>query len=207
MKNLLTILTVFFVTLTYAQSANDFFSNSEATMSFIGLDFSSATMVATGEAGSKNKEMFEAWNGLMATEADKYEVSKAFGRKGTAILDIEVTDAVNKKVDAEKINAHSAPKTVFKESQIQEMVNAYDLEKVKTKYAMSFVIHSFNKTTEKAIIYPVLIDVKTKKVLWSTELETEPSGFGYKSYWAGTIYDAVKAIKGKYKKWGKELSK
>jgi hypothetical protein len=188
-----------------AQSAKDFFSNKDATLSFVGLDFSEATLVGTGESSTKNKGMFEVWNGLMVSEADKFYVNKAFGRANEPMRNIEITDAVNKKVDAENINSHSSPENKFDEAKIQELVNAYNTDKVKAKYAVSFIIHSFSKADESAIIYVTLFDPKTKKVLWMKEMATEPSGFGYKNYWAGSVYDAIKTIKKKYKKWGKEM--
>jgi len=122
-----------------------------------------------------------------------------------AIRNIEITDAVNKKVDSENINSHTSPKNKFDQSKIQELVNAYNTDEIEAKYAVSFIIHSFDKADENAIIYVTLFDPKTKKVLWLKEMEGAPSGFGYKSYWVGTVYDVIKTIKKKNKKWAKEM--
>jgi hypothetical protein len=188
-----------------AQSAKDFFSNKDATLSFVGLDFSAATLVGTGESAEKNKGMFEVWNGLMVSEADKFYVNKAFYRANDPIRNIEITDVVNKKVDVENINSHSNPKNKFDQAKIQELVNAYNTDEIEAKYAVSFIIHSFDKAAENAIIYVTLFDPKTKKVLWMKEMEGEPSGFGYKSYWVGTVYNVIKTIKKKSKKWAKDI--
>jgi hypothetical protein len=118
---------------------------------------------------------------------------------------IEITDIVNKEVNTENINSHSVPKDKFDESKIQELVNVYNTDKIEAKYAVSFIIHSFSKGDENAIIYVTLFEPKSKKVLWFKEMETAPSGFGYKSYWAGTVYDAIKTIKKKCKKWAKDM--
>jgi hypothetical protein len=188
-----------------AQSAKEFFSNSDATLSFVGLDFSEATMVGTGESASKNKDMYEVWNSLMVSESDKFDVNKAFRRSNEPMRNIEITDVVNKKVDEENINSHSSPKKRFDKSKIQALVNAYNTDEIEAEYAVSFIIHSFSKGDERAIIYVTLFNPKTKEVLWLEEMETEPSGFGYKSYWVGTVYDVVKTIKKKYKKWAKDM--
>lgn len=191
--------------MTQAQSAKDFFSNSDATLSFVGLDFSEATLVGTGESASKNKGMFEVWNALMVSEADKFDINKAFKRGNEPMRNIEITDVVNKEVNEENINSHSSPDKKFDKAKLQELVSAYNTEDIKAKYAMSFIIHSFSKADENAIIYITLFDPKTKKVLWFNEMESEPSGFGYKSYWVGTVYNALKSVKKQYKRWAKEM--
>lgn len=188
-----------------AQTAKDFFSNKKATLSFVGLDFSQATFVNTGESASKNKGMFEVWNSLMVREAEKFDINKAFGRANDPMHNIEVTAAVNEEVDAENINSYSNPKSLFEPSKIQTLVEAYNTDEIEAEYAVSLIVHSFNKGYENAVIYITLFDPKTKKVLWSKKVDSEPSGFGYRNYWAGTVNNTIKTIKKNYKKWGKKI--
>jgi len=208
-KLLCFIALLFVQTFTQAQDIKEVFSSSKTAMAFVGIDFSHAKMV--GSEGFSDPEKiqsyyFGVWNGLMISEADKYDVKKAFMKQDLA-YNLDVVEKFNNEVDFIDLVTNSTPKS-FKDEQIQSMVQRYDLSDIDAQYGIAFIVHSFNKLQEMGYIHVVIFDVKSKKVLFNKKMTGEAGGFGFRNYWARSVYNIIKDIqKSKFRKWRKELTK
>lgn len=193
----------------FAQDVSEVFNSSKTKMVFVGLDFSKAKMVGSDGFNDPDKIQsyyFGAWNSLLISEMDKYDIKKAF-MKREMDYDMGIVEKGNSEVDFVEMVTNKTPKS-FTEDEIQGMVSAYDMDGAEADFGLSFIVHSFNKGEEKAHIYIVLFDVKSKKVLLSNRLSGEPRGFGFRNYWAGAISNIIDDIEdSKFRKWKKELEK
>lgn len=190
----LTLLTAIISLHTFGQISKADFANAEVV--WYGLDFTQAKLI--GSEGFTNPEVirndyFEKWNGLFMTEADKYDVKGAF-KKANISLNLEVVKPLNQKVDYTTL-VIDKPHTITKED-VQKAVKAYKLEQ-KSGYGISFVVESFDKSTEEASIWVTIFDAKTKEVLVTEKVTGKAGGFGIRNYWAAAVYNVLKTVKDK----------
>lgn len=190
----------------YAQKAKDFFNSTKVPIDFVGLDLSQARMVGSegfSDPAKIRDYYFGVWNGLLVAERDKYDIGAAFF-KDEVEYHLEVTEQVNKTVDYIDLVTNSTP-APFTEADLQKMVKLYDTKGLSNTYGVSLIVHSFNKSEQRAYLYVVIFNTKTKRVLFSDRMSGSPRGFGLRNYWAGAIYDILKQIKKReFRHWRKE---
>jgi len=196
MKSAIFILTLLLnVGITSAQSVSDVFTSSKTMMEFVGLDFTAAKMVGSegfSDPGKIQGYYFGAINGLLMSEMDKYDVKRAF-RKRDMDYDLSVVEDLNNEIDYMDLVTNKTPKS-FSDEKIQQIINQYDTGDMQAKFGLSFVVHSFNKYQERAYVYVVIFDTKSKKVLFSDKMSGESGGFGFRNYWARSIYNIIDLI-------------
>lgn len=192
-----------------AQKLKAFFNSSKVETAFVGLDFSNVRLVGVEGFTDPPKIQsyyFPAWNGLLVSEMSKYDIKGAFS-KSNLDYDLSVVEPLNEEVEYLDLVV-STPPPSFTEPQIQKMVRVYDTKGLKSDYGISFIFHSLNKLQERAYIYVVIFNPKNKKVLFSKRMSGRARGFGFRNYWAGTIYDVLKQIKKhEFRKWRKAIGK
>ncbi len=192
-----------------AQDIKDVFSSSKTMIEFVGLDFSQAKMVGAdgfNDPGKIQSYYFGAWNGLLLSESEKYDVKGAF-MKAEMDYDIEVVESRNETVDFMEMVTNKTPKS-FSDETIQNAINQYDTKAMQADFGLTFLVHSFNKFQERGYIYVVIFDAKSKKVLFSDRMDGEAGGFGFRNYWARSVYEVIEKIKnGQFRRWKKELTK
>ena len=212
-KIILALMTASALSTAMAQTASDLFTSNDIKVSWLGLDFSHAKFIGSfsqiQDAGEltpsdiKNK-YFPGWNQLIIKEQKKYDIA-AMLRKENIFYDIDMITDVNSKTPLEDIEANTTPNYTMED--IKKIVRTYPLEG-KSGIGIAFIIESFNKGTEKAIIYFVAINMLTKEVLIYEKFNTQPVGIGIRNYWAGAIYDVIKQInKTYYNNWKSQYKK
>lgn len=193
----------------YGQDVKEFFTSMEAKVEFVGLDFSQAKMV-----GLKTKHIpdeiqgnyFRAWNDLLMKERLKYDVKRAFMKKSMD-YNFKIVNGLNQKTKSVDYRTDLSPPS-FSEKKLQMLVDCYDTKEMKSKYGLSFIVHSFNQFRERAYIYVVVFDVTTKKILFAAQTSGAAGGFGFRNYWARTVYNILENIRDyKFKKWKEEIKK
>ncbi len=191
----------------HAQDAREFFTSVDAEVEFIGLDFSEAKMVGLNTKNAPQEikvKYFKAWNDLLIKEARKYDVKRAFMKQNLS-YNFDVVDHLNQQTKSETLLANASPQS-FSEKKLQGIVNQYNTQTMKSQYGVSFVIHSFNQFRERAYVYIVIFDVATKEVLFSAQTSGEAGGFGFRNYWARTIYNILEDIRDyKFRRWKEEI--
>ena len=168
-----------------------------------GLDFSRAKMI--GPEGFRNPDapvikIHYGWNNTTKSESSKYDPGKFIGK--TANIDFDVCNARNKKITEEGLvineEYHLLPKD------IQEIVNEYP-KKIDGNIGLVFIKEAFNKTEEKGYIWVTFFDEKTGQVLVTERVPGNASGFGFRNYWLGAVYNVLKNTKKLYKEWVKDF--
>lgn len=193
----------------YSQDIREFFTSLEVNVEFVGLDFSQAKMVGVTDKNASVEAQatyFRAWNDLLLNETRKYDVKRAF-MKRKIHYNFEIVDSLNRELRYVDLLTNLPPKS-FSEKSLQRMVNRYDTQKMKSAYGVSFVVHSFNKFRERAYVYIVVFDVASKKILFSAQVSGETGGFGFRNYWARTIYNILEDVRDyKFRRWKEKIKR
>ena len=185
-----------------AQKPSDIL-NSSVPMVYLGVDFSEARVINDFSATPydiKNRH-FAGINQVIVNEQKKFDWQKHLERSNIS-SDITVTQAINDKVDENKISStNTADESRLKEGDIQSMVSKYALNG-KTGVGLVVIMESLNKSGESASMYLTFIDLASKKVLYTERMVEKAGGFGFRNYYASTIYKAMQTIKkNKLKGW------
>lgn len=197
------------INFSFSQSVDPIFTSSKVPVDFVGLDFSHVKLVGSegfNDPAKIQSYYFGTWNGLLFSEMEKYNISKAF-MKRQVDYNLSVVETLNNEVEYIDLVTNSSPKD-FSAEQLQEIVNQYDNQDLENDFGLSLVVHSLNKFQERAYIYIVIFDTKSKKVLFSDKMSGEARGFGFRNYWAGAIYDIIKDISSfQFRKWKHKQAK
>lgn len=189
-----------------AQKESDFFNSSKVAVDFVGLDFSRVQLVGAEGFTDPPKIQsyyFPALNGLLLSEIDKYDVKGAF-YKNTLNYHLNVVETLNQQIEYIDLVTEISPPN-FTDQDLQKMVRQYNTDGLQGDYAVSFIVHSLNKLQQRAYIYVVVFNPKNKKVLFSKRMSGAARGFGFRNYWAGSVYDILKQIKQReFRSWRKE---
>jgi hypothetical protein len=191
----------------HAQTLKEFFTNESTPLTYLGVDFS-VTKVQ-GEAATPNEihDKFEPINSVIITEVKKYNVAEAF-KRGSVTNELDAVRKVNEaaKVDGLKTDNVADVTKGLTPEEISKHVKSYQLSG-KKGIGLVFIMDGMSKTNKEAYVYVTLLDLATKKVLLTERLTGKAQGFGFRNYWAYTIYKVLNTIdKGKYSDWKKKTA-
>ena len=187
----------------FAQTLSDFFSSSESKMTWLGIDFSEARLY--GDATSENWYMkdryFPSINDLVLLEPKKYDVSKAF-RKSNVAFELSITRKVNDNLDIDKFKTNSSEDLRrLNPEKIDSMIEKYDFGK-NSGFGVVFIMEGMDKVSKTASIFVTIVNMDSKKVLLTKRMVAPPRGFGFRNYWAYTVFLVLREIdNSQYKKW------
>lgn len=186
----------------HAQTLKDFFNDESTPLTYLGVDFSAVRIEGEAATAAEIVSKFEPINSVILTESKKYDVAGSFKRA-----------SVTNSLDAvKKLNAGVNPGTIKTDNagDLDKGLTTADIDKHVKKYDLSgkkgiglvFIMDGMSKTNKEAYIYATLIDLASKKVLLTERMTGKAQGFGFRNYWAYTIYKVLHSIDhGKYKEW------
>jgi len=187
----------------YGQTLKEFFKDKTIPLTYLGVDFTSATIQGETATANDIRDKFEPINTVIVTEVKKYDVAGAF-KRSTATNDLDMINKLNAGANVEKmktINISDLEKNMLKPEDVKKHVKAYDLSG-KKGIGLVFVVDGMSKTNKEATMYVTLIDLAKKKVLLVERMTGKAQGFGLRNYWAYTIYKVLNDIeKHKYSDW------
>lgn len=206
------IITLFFCSIctsVFSQSLKEFFSNSETPLTYLGVDFSKAKLLAPGNPDEIRNRLYTAINYVIINEPKKYDIKGAF-HKSVVNNDITAVNAKNEKANINDIlSTNSADYTRFKENDIAAMVKDLDLSG-KQGIGLILVMEAMRKVDKDAdaALWVTLVDMKSKKVLMTERIENnKAAGIGFRNYWAASIKNMIEKIeKKKHKEWQTKYS-
>jgi hypothetical protein len=186
-----------------AQTLKEFFNSSEVPLTYLGVDFTQAKVfndIAANAMDIRDRQ-FAAINQVIVNEPKKYDFQKALS-KSSVTNDISFVNAKNAKIDAEKIiESNSADEVRFTKATIESIVKGYKFAG-KKGIGLMFIMESMNKASAQASMYVTFIDLASGKVLLTERMTAKAAGFGFRNYWAKTVYEVLNDIKkSKYKEW------
>lgn len=173
--------------------------NNKCAVTWIGLDFSEATLVPTVEFAAVQADpglMIMKWNNLLEAEAEKFDLGKALGITA-CINNTSYVQSANDGISSADLLSRTAG-TLDKEK-VPGMVKDYKTEDGEG-VGVVFIVSTFNKTQEMAEFYVTFFNMKTKQVLHSERISGKPTGFGLRNYWAGAVTSVLKNIEKEYSK-------
>jgi hypothetical protein len=189
-----------------AQTIKDVFTSSETSILYLGIDYTQARLI--GDASQTPIEVrdkyFPGINDVVVNEPKKYDLQKAFN-KSLINNSLGIVTKRNKKINAENIaSTESADYSRLKEEDINKLVKGIDFEN-KKGIGLLFIVEGMKKADKRATssIWVTFVDMGTNKILMTERMEGETKGgFGFRNYWASTIFDLIEKIeKREYKDW------
>ena len=192
------------------QLLKDFFSTSEATFTYLGVDFTKARLInyPNPDAMDIRNRLFNSINDVVNDEPKKYDIATAF-HKSKVDVDLSSVREKNSKVNAEEIvSTNTADFSRLKEADINAVVKSSTFQ-AKKGVGLLFVMEGMLKEDKKgkASVWVVLIDLSSKKVLATERFESKATGFGFRNYWASTIKETIDQVEDKkYKEWKKKFA-
>lgn len=191
----------------HAQTLKEFFASDTVPLTYLGVDFSLAKIQGEAATPAEISTKFEPINSVIITEAKKYDITGAFNRK-TVINYVEPVNKVNDGINTANIktdNISDLGKVTVED--IAKQVKTYNLSG-KSGIGLVFIMDGMSKTDKEASMYVTLINMASKKVLLTEKLTGKAQGFGFRNYWAYTIYKVLHTIDtDKYSEWkGKAAS-
>jgi len=120
-------------------------------------------------------------------------------RLDSLIYDIDMIMKVNYDTPLNDMESYNTPN--YTENDIKSFISSYKTSD-KEGIGILFLAESLNKTREEGVFHFVVINLKTKELLFHERLNGKPRGFGLRNYWAGSIYKIIKEIKNyRYEVW------
>ena len=231
MKSLNFAVFILLLTIQTTLSAQSFTAISNAQgLAWFGLDFTRAKMVGefsgpitcsngymvtTMDGSGVSPELirdnlFTGWNNVVLNEPDKYDLKKFLGNKVISNI-VQPVMKLNALVNADSIKImgsyNSAP---FSHEKLQQIIDNYKplIPQSFEGIGVTVIIEKFDRITKTAIFDVVFFDIKSCKLIFADQISGVPEGWacGLRNYWAGSIYDLLKTIKGKkWSKWKKVI--
>jgi len=159
---------------------------------WFGLDYSMVKFIGSDldftDIDKIQSHYFGAWNQLIIDESSKYDLKKAFKVKKVE-YDIEIAIARSKQRDMQDILQTDAYR--LEGDAAQEVAKAYANPEI-NKVGALFIMETLNKPAIEETMWLILFHVSTGEVFYSDRLVGLPKGFGFRNYWAGGYYNAIK---------------
>ena len=164
----------------------------EREVAWLGVDFSKATFTKKGFDIPNDvlQLYFNEWNALIISDQKKYDIRVAF-RKPVVHFDLSFVKKQN------KLHKGDTPirDVVRMENLLDENIIARYLRDVQLpnshKYALIFLVESFDNTIKKGSVWVAAIKSNTKELALCEKFVETPSGFNIKSYWARVFYNIL----------------
>jgi hypothetical protein len=192
-----------------AQTLKDVFTSSETQILYLGIDYTQARLIGDASAtGIEARDRyFPAINQVVINEPKKYDLQGAFN-KSMINNSLTIVTKRNKAINAENIvSTESSDYIRLKEDDINKLTRGIDFEG-KKGIGLLFIVEGMKKGGKKgdnssSSIWVTFVDMGANKVLMTERMEAiTTGGFGFRNYWANTIFNLIEAInKKKYKEW------
>jgi len=187
-----------------AQDLKDF--SQEKSMTYFGVDYSQTLFIGTD--GFKDVEKIatyypDAWNSLFIAESKKYSLKKYLD-KDDIHNSTEAVNAVNSKITRNDVELRLSDgfesDKVLNLDRAKNITLTYNLKSAENKYGVIVFAVEYNKLKNKGSYILVVLNLETNKVAYTKQFEGKTKGFGFRNYWAGSYYSALKSLSKVYKK-------
>lgn len=161
-----------------------------------GINFSKAKFTKQGFDYPQEiiQHYFHDWNLLILNDQKKYDIRMSF-RKPVMKYDLSQTTKLNKSIKVAHLLAKRIDiKDLLTEEALCEYVKTLEYP-TEFRFALSFIVESFDTTTKKASIWVVITETTDKEMVLCENFLLTPSGFGTRNYWARTFYNLLFDIK------------
>jgi hypothetical protein len=191
---------------TQAQTLKDFYNSDTIPLTYLGVDFSLAKVQGETAIASQMRDKFEEINNVIANEQKKYDIAGSF-RRDRVINELSAVNKLNAARNTETLKVDDVAameKDSVKIADIAKHVKSYELSG-KKGIGLVFIMDGMSKLDKEATMYVTLLNLSNKKVLFTERMTGKAQGFGFRNYWAYTVYKVLHSIdKDDYSDWKKE---
>ena len=192
MNNLVVLFVMGIMGLT-AQPAENISSTDEIV--WFGMDYSQVKLIGGQDAFSDLDQIqghyFRAWNELILTESDKYDIKGAFDVRRVT-YDMEFAISQSEQRESEGIRQMETYS--ISEEQVNEMVWQYT-DTSDDRIGAVLIMESLDKLRERSTMWLAVFDIATGEILDLKWYTGTPGGFGFWNYWARSYYNVLKSLK------------
>ncbi len=167
-------------------------AKSEKSLTWYGVDFSLGkfTLVVEDPAIIVNQYL-KAINTLIITETEKYNL-KTFFNKTEVTNDLSVVEALNASIDPSSLVIADGHEVGLDD--VKKHIKGYPAKG--SGLGLVFIAENLNKTSQTGSYWVCFFDVATKEIIDAKKVSAKAAGFGFRNYWAGSVYNIMKT-------WGK----
>jgi hypothetical protein len=156
---------------------------------WLGVDFTAAKFtLVTEDPNVIVNQYLQAINVLIISEQEKFNI-KNFFRVAEVKNNIGLVNEFNLKIDPTTLVIYDDYRLDM--DQVKDVIKKYDVED-KSATGLIFVAENLNKVSQTGSYYVCFFDLTTKEIIESKRMVGAVSGFGFRNYWAGTIYNVMK---------------
>lgn len=206
MKIFIYLMLLIFSSFNAFSQGQDLLFNSDEFV-WCGLDYSKVRCIGsqgfTDPLAIKEK-YFGAWNQLVLDESKKYDLKKAYGKE-KQVTDLSIASERNQNVDYTKL-VIDEPYT-FQSGDLKQIISDYDFENHPSGLGLVYIFESLNKNEQKAYLYTIFFDLATQEIIWFRKFSADARGFGFRNYWARSIYEVISESRSIYKHSWKQYNK
>ncbi|NSL90448.1 hypothetical protein [Chitinophaga solisilvae] len=190
-----------FLTNARAQKLKNFLDNSDSSFTWLGVDFTQARLI--GDAGANTADAvdrhFAGINQVVVNEPKKYDVPGNLHHEKVT-YDISLVNKRNAAINKDNIKTDNVSDgSRLKPEDISTLVKGFDFGG-KSGIGALVVMEGLNKTANEASMYITLIDMDRRRVLLTERYTGKAKGFGFRNYWAYSVYKALEDFDDDYKK-------
>jgi hypothetical protein len=128
------------------------------------------------------------WNALIVSDQKKYDIRVAF-RKPVVHFDLSFVKKQNKLYKGNApIREFVRIENLLNEDIIANYIRQATLPLL-SKYALLFMVESFDNSIKKGSVWVVVLKSETKELILCENFKESPSGFNIKSYWARIFFN------------------
>jgi hypothetical protein len=156
---------------------------------WLGIDFTMAkfSFVPEDPAIIVNQYL-KAINMLIPSQPEKFNI-KNFFNKNDVTVNLDLVNELNSKLDPSHLVISSDYK--IDPSEIKKVITKYG--KGKSGTGLIFIAENLNKATQTGSYYVVFFNLATREIIDSEHLVGNAGGFGFRNYWAATVYNIMKS--------------
>ena len=157
---------------------------------WLGIDFTLAKFTRKGFEMSQDalRTYFNEWNQLIISDQKKYDIRMSF-RKPVMQYDLSVVTKLNKSLKINDVlTKFIGIKDVLKDEQMCQYITGLQFPQT-LKYALTFVVESFDSGLKNAAIWVIVVETATREVVLCEKFLKKPAGIGTRNYWARTFYN------------------
>ena len=157
---------------------------------WVGVNFAKAKF--TREGFDFNQEILQhylqEWNKLILNDQKKYDIRMSF-RKPVMKYDLSAITKLNKSLKINDVlTLFISSQHVYSDDQMRAYATTLDLPTT-LRFALMFVVESFDTSVKTASIWVVVTETATKEVVLCEKFLKKPAGMGTRNYWARTFYN------------------
>lgn len=191
MRKIMLLMVLLFNVLCYGQQADKW--EQVKTVNFYGVDYSMVKTFGTTETSDDFIDAFMHINELFLSEADKYTVGKWIP-KAISKLEVEVANDVNRHMGRDSLTAFNTKYDLTEE----QVITALQKLPVKETEGAGMIVFAklLDKSAQRGYYKVVFFDIASRRILLEGDTDGKAGGFGLRNYWARSVYEALKSLKG-----------